>query len=305
MPYSLPHDRLKSTESSRPLGAILYLLRSHRDDIGHLSRSLRALKQNVLSSNPYPVLCFHESSLLNDVPLHKLLLATCAASGVPVFLNLVNFSFPRAQAERMWAKDVEPVIFRSGKHWPMGYRHMCRFFSGPFAFHPALLEYGWAWRMDTDSEVTRPIENDQIGLLRNAGALYGCVGQDRERLSVAARFENATLEYFGHNFSRSVLGVRFAKDYFGRLPTFASNMEIISLEWVRSTAFMNFFDFLDRQGGFYLYRWGDALTRWFAVKLLRAEHVRPLNITYVHGSTGEGRKEQVHVDDGAKRREVK
>lgn len=31
---------------------------------------------------------------------------------------------------------------------------------------------------------------------------------------------------------------------------------------------MNYYDFLDKKGGFYLYRWGDALVRTVALHML-------------------------------------
>lgn len=37
-----------------------------------------------------------------------------------------------------------------------------------------------------------------------------------------------------------------------------SNFEIGDLNFWRSQAYMDFFDFLDRKGGFYYERWGDA-----------------------------------------------
>ena len=37
-----------------------------------------------------------------------------------------------------------------------------------------------------------------------------------------------------------------------------SNFEIGNLDWLRSDAYVDFFDSLDRDGGFFYERWGDA-----------------------------------------------
>jgi alpha 1,2-mannosyltransferase len=39
---------------------------------------------------------------------------------------------------------------------------------------------------------------------------------------------------------------------------FWSNFEIASLDFWRADAYMQYFDFLDKSGGFYYERWGDA-----------------------------------------------
>lgn len=72
----------------------------------------------------------------------------------------------------------------------LNYRSMCRFFSGFFWRHPAITQYEWIWRLDTDIEfhcdvvcisalfpclsITQLCQPyDPIVRMRSANALYG------------------------------------------------------------------------------------------------------------------------------------
>ncbi|KAJ1932978.1 alpha-1,2-mannosyltransferase ktr1 [Linderina pennispora] len=56
---------------------------------------------------------------------------------------------------------------------------------------------------------------------------------------------------------------------------FWSNFEIGSLEFLRSEKYMAYFNFLDRAGGFFMERWGDAPVHTMAVAMF-------LNKSQVH-----------------------
>lgn len=57
------------------------------------------------------------------------------------------------------------------------------------------------------------------------------------------------------------------------------------LKFFRSQRYRALFDYLDKTGGFFEYRWGDALVRTFAVNLLLEEREVHLfeDIPYSHG----------------------
>jgi len=47
-----------------------------------------------------------------------------------------------------------------------------------------------------------------------------------------------------------------------------SNFEIGNLDWLRSQAYIDFFESLDKDGGFFYERWGDAPVHSIAASLL-------------------------------------
>lgn len=73
-----------------------------------------------------------------------------------------------------------------------------------------------------------------------------------------------------------------------------SNFEIGSLSWLRSKAYIDFFDSLDRDGGFFYERWGDAPVHSIgAGLLLKKEEIQFFNeiayyhVPFTHCPTGE------------------
>lgn len=66
---------------------------------------------------------------------------------------------------------------------------------------------------------------------------------------------------------------------------FWSNFEIADLDFFRSKAYRSIFDFLDRDGGFYYERWGDAAVHSLAAAmLLKPEELHHFSdLGYIHG----------------------
>ena len=62
----------------------------------------------------------------------------------------------------------------------MGYRHMCRFFSGPLFAHPALSQYELVWRLDSDSFLLGPPTADPFVQVEAANASYAWVHAYRD-----------------------------------------------------------------------------------------------------------------------------
>lgn len=63
-----------------------------------------------------------------------------------------------------------------------------------------------------------------------------------------------------------------------------SNFEIGSLEWLRSKQYLDYFDALDHDGGFFYERWGDAPVHSIAAGImLKKEEIHFFNeIAYYH-----------------------
>lgn len=73
-----------------------------------------------------------------------------------------------------------------------------------------------------------------------------------------------------------------------------SNFEIGSLKWLRSQAYIDFFDSLDKDGGFFYERWGDAPVHSIAAGImLKKEEIHFFNdiayyhVPFTHCPTGE------------------
>lgn len=84
------------------------------------------------------------------------------------------------------------------------------------------------------------------------------------------------------------------------LSTQWSNFEIGSLNWLRSQAYIDYFESLDKDGGFFYERWGDAPVHSIAAGLmLKKEEIHFFNdiayyhIPFTHCPTGEALRTQL------------
>ncbi|KAG9576569.1 putative alpha-1,2 mannosyltransferase KTR1, partial [Aureobasidium melanogenum] len=73
-----------------------------------------------------------------------------------------------------------------------------------------------------------------------------------------------------------------------------SNFEIGNLDWLRSPAYLDYFEALDKDGGFFYERWGDAPVHSIAAGLtLKKEEIHFFNdiayyhVPFTHCPTGE------------------
>ncbi|CCK68075.1 alpha-1,2-mannosyltransferase KRE2 KNAG_0A03960 [Huiozyma naganishii CBS 8797] len=157
------------------------------------------------------------------------------------------------------------------------YRHMCRYQSGFFWRHPLLDEYSWYWRVEPDTQLYCDINYDVFQWM-----------QDHERCTVTITIHEyeATIptlwktsmnffkehpEYVSENNLMKFLSGNDGETY--NLCHFWSNFEIASLDLWRSPAYRAYFDYLDRAGGFFYERWGDAPVHSIAAAL-RSQEIR-------------------------------
>ncbi|KAJ3883811.1 nucleotide-diphospho-sugar transferase [Lentinula edodes] len=188
-----------------------------------------------------------------------------------------------------------------------GYRAMCRFYSGFFWQHPALAQYDWLWRLDTDIEFHCDIPYDPIDRMMDAGALYGFVQVNEDanwvQPSLARNVSEFLFDYYqSHSTSADAVSIN------GGLPAAPPDVnhgfvwhgkegiekaligEAGSNEWTKMCMYNNFeishrsiweseiytafFKHLDQAGGFFYERWGDSPVHSFGVAMtLRKDQV--------------------------------
>jgi len=155
----------------------------------------------------------------------------------------------------------------------VSYRHMCRFESGFFFRHELLLDYEYYWRVEPDVKYFCDINFDPFRFMADHNKKYSFVISLYEYQETIPTLWNSvkkfvsqfpqhlaannSLEFISHDHGLSYNGCHFW-----------SNFEIGSLKWLRSDAYMNYFNFLDQEGGFFYERWGDAPVHSIAAALL-------------------------------------
>ncbi|KAH3665624.1 hypothetical protein OGAPHI_003812 [Ogataea philodendri] len=153
------------------------------------------------------------------------------------------------------------------------YRHMCRFFSGFFYKMEALQRFRYYWRVEPDIEFRCNIAQDPFRVLREENKVYGFTLTPLELHTTVETLWNVTQEYASSYPERIAPdnNMGFLSDDGGasyNMCHFWSNFEVGDLDFFRSDAYEHFFNYIDRKGGIFYERWGDAPLHTVAVSLL-------------------------------------
>jgi len=183
-------------------------------------------------------------------------------------------------------KNIESVLItHNGIHkWPLGYRHMCRFWTGDFLNKSVMNKYKYIWRMDSDAYITSEINYDLFTYMETNNIVYNYsnITHDEEEVCVG-------LYHFSENFFKK-RNMNFHWDIYNM---FTTHVEIINVEELLNNAlYLEYYNEIDETDNFYLYRWGDAPIRFITLTNLNLK-CEPMNISYYHGNDGEGRREQL------------
>jgi mannosyltransferase len=153
----------------------------------------------------------------------------------------------------------------------VSYHQMCRWNSGMFYKHPALAHTRYYWRVepkvhffcDVDYDVFRYMEdnNKTYGFTIN---LYDAPESIPTLWPETEKFIAAHPEYLHKNNAMDWLTDKKRRpEHFEKANGYStchfwSNFEIADLDFWRSQAYEDYFNHLDRAGGFFYERWGDA-----------------------------------------------
>ncbi|KAM9893177.1 hypothetical protein OXX79_004471 [Metschnikowia pulcherrima] len=152
------------------------------------------------------------------------------------------------------------------------YRHMCRFESGFFFRHELLADYEYYWRVEPDIKFKCDIDYDVFQYMKDNDKWYGWTislpeyGETIPTLwETTKKFMKQYPQYLAKDNNYGWLSETGGETYNGC--HFWSNFEVGALKFWRSEAYMKYFDFLDKSGGFFYERWGDAPVHSIAVSL--------------------------------------
>jgi alpha 1,2-mannosyltransferase len=151
----------------------------------------------------------------------------------------------------------------------LSYRHMCRYNSGFFFRHPLVQKYTFYWRVEPGVQFLCDIQYDPFIYMADHGKKYSFVVSFDEALDTIPTLWPTVKRYVAQSgLDPSWLGFFQCLDGDYNLCHFWSNFEIGDLRFFRSPEYLDFFKFLDKDGGFYYERWGDAPVHSLAAALL-------------------------------------
>lgn len=244
-------------------------------------------------------------TFLNDVPFTEEFkrLTTGMASGkteyglVPKeFWSIPDFIDEDKFHEALEDYENRKVIYGGSQ----SYRHMCRFNSGFFFRHELMLQYEWYWRVEPGTRFYCDQLYDPFTFMRENNKIYGFVIAIPEYQDTIPTLWDTCEEFFNNNSDviakdnaeQFILDKNAVRPGDVAIPSssrynmchFWSNFEIGNLNFFRSDRYLRFFNHLDKKGGFFYERWGDAPVHTIALSVMvnRSEIHHFSDIGYRH-----------------------
>lgn len=227
-------------------------------------KSLGLLYNNYLKRFPAPVIIFHEPDLTS---MQRQRLSQCIPGGIT--FQEIEFHTPGH------IKDITTQT-------RVGYLHMCRFFANEIFHHPALADYDYYCRLDTDSFILSPVSVDIFAqaALDNLG--YGFINDSiRDQAWCSLGLWRCVERYLAERPNLVTRAKLYSDIQERRL--YYTNFELCRVEWFRQEPWRSYFDYIDKDGGIYRERWGDHIIRYIGVRLFMSEK-QIQRITSVHYS---------------------
>ncbi|CAD7964196.1 unnamed protein product [Amoebophrya sp. A25] len=276
-----PFPERGSQASEQRLSAVLHFVMPESErDLIDIERALPSIWLNFNRDYDYPVVIFHEG--MSEAARRRIVLAS---ENRIWFANLGRKFAQLESVPEIWRDKID--IHRMP--FALGYRHMCRWRSGPVFLEPVLQRFDYGMTLDTDSYFPGPWKEDPFRMLERTKKVAAFPHLGREAASVAVNFLYYYLLYCKmHNLNprrTRVLASLVEKNWKWYQQTFMSDIEILYLPWFRDPAgeYQKFFRYMDATGGFYLYRWGNNPFRTFAMgTFLDDSQVSIATVPYLH-----------------------
>ncbi|KAJ2711149.1 hypothetical protein H4R19_003386 [Coemansia spiralis] len=265
-----------------------FVILTRNGDLKDLRESLAQLEDRFNRRHNYPYVFLNNEPFSDDFKerISNVVSGECHFGLIPT----AHWSYPdhinqtRAAEARKDMQDRK-VIYGGSE----SYRHMCRYESGFFFRHPLMDQFKWYWRVEPGVKFGCDIDYDPFLFMEKSGKKYGFTISIKEVVETIPTLWNTTKEFMK---ARPELVpepnlMNFVMDASGGYNRchFWSNFEIASLDFLRSEQYLAYFEHLDRAGGFFYERWGDAPVHSLGVAMfLNKNEVHWFeDIGYYHG----------------------
>lgn len=169
-------------------------------------------------------------------------------------------------AEMRHQLQLKNVVYAESE----SYRHMCRFYLGFFYKHPLVRQYRYYWRLEPGVRFYCDIDYDVFAFMRENEKAYAFVLSMFEYSDTIPLLWDTAQRHFALQENApdpTLLDLVRNNDVNGtyNLCHFWLNFEIADLSFFSSPQYEAYFTSLDRSGGFFYERWGDAPVHTLAV----------------------------------------
>jgi alpha 1,2-mannosyltransferase len=294
LPETAPGERMNAT----------FVTLARNSDVWEISRSIRQVEDRFNHRYHYDWVFLNDAEF--DDTFKKVTTALTSGRAKYGKIDKEHWGFPE------WIDQEKAKKVREDMHErkiiygdSISYRHMCRYESGFFFRHPLMLDYEWYWRVEPSIELYCDVSYDPFKFMADNKKKYSFVLSLYEYVETiptlwdsTKKFIKAHPEHIVEDNSMAWLSDDGGESY--NHCHFWSNFEIGNLNWLRSPAYIDFFTFLDQEGGFFYERWGDAPVHSIAAGLmLKQDEIHFFNdiayyhVPFTHCPTGE----QIRIDN--------
>lgn len=253
-------------EINRKKNCILYLARDRKNDYENLIRSLFFLKKNFLKENKCDIIIFHEKNFKKNLILEAIKLDI-------IFIK-ISFKVPKYPNN---IKKKIPLIYphhmRGKRGFSLGYRHMCRFFSGAVYEEKILQYYDYYLRLDTDSFILSEVKYNIFDWAKKNNCYYGFIKE-------AVQFDHPSVTIGLWKLFNYPKNIQEGKMFY-------TNFELGKINFFKSTSYKNFFNKIDKSAGIFTKRWGDAPIKYIGIRLFMSNrNIMPVSgFLYQHSGS--------------------
>ncbi|KAH8649028.1 glycolipid 2-alpha-mannosyltransferase-domain-containing protein [Xylariales sp. PMI_506] len=286
--YNLARSQLEALIENRPKAAFVALVRNSEEaGMVHSILQIEA-RFNSRKIHRYPWVFF------NDEPFTNSFMASISnATSSTVYFEIINRNHWKVPE---WIDKGRFDVGRQyqgsigvGKAWLESYHLMCRWNAGLFALEDRLQQFDWYWRVEPDVQYTCNINYDVFRFMQDNKMAYGfnmAILDDArsfpslwERTQAFSRTNKdmvnpqADMRWLLHDTDEPMRMIRSGFGFQESLSAeynncqFYSNFEIGSLDFFRGKEHQTYFRHLDRAGGFFYERYGDAPVHTLSVSM--------------------------------------
>ncbi|BGP06318.1 hypothetical protein JCM10049v2_002139 [Rhodotorula toruloides] len=274
-----PRDEEIAVNTTQRVSATFVMLARNSDVWGALD-SIRQVEDRFNHRYHYDWLFLNEEPFNDEFKRH----VSGIASGKVQFGLVPESEWPKGFPESIDQEKALRLINEMGqKPIPYGgsvpYRKMCRYQSGGFWKHELLDPYEFYWRVEPNVKFLCDIPYDPFRVMKDQSKVYGFVVSLYEYQATietlwatTKNFTDAHPEYLAEPNMLEWISEDGGGTYNGC--HYWSNFEIARIDFWRSEAYRAYFDHLDKSGGFFYERWGDAPVHSLAASLfLRPDQI--------------------------------
>ncbi|CAH1782037.1 unnamed protein product [Owenia fusiformis] len=235
---------LKKWPSNKPKAFIYLLMNGTPEGIRRLFSGLKSVDKNYNDEFKYPIVIFHEPGVTHS---QKILIQNASKS--LIVFQMVEFKIP---------EFLEKEVPKRACSKNVGYRHMCRFHAKIVTKHPLMELFDYYMRLDDDSQFNGNIKYDLFKEMSDNSYIYGYLGITNDSPECVIGLWDAVRKHI----SRTSLSLTWPEPMM-----YYNNFEVASTKLWLKKEYQDYIEYIDKLGGIYYYRWGDAPIKSLAVSL--------------------------------------